>query len=107
MPEDRRAAYRASDRVRRHEFEIITRLHERILPEMPKPRGWSHQPQLRRPGPHRRGWPERFPWEPMAKALGRMHSMGWDYRPAEGNLRVALDLRRPIGRREASSRITL
>jgi hypothetical protein len=39
MPEDRRAAYRAYDRVRRHELEIVTRLLEEILPEMPNPRG--------------------------------------------------------------------
>ncbi len=54
---------------------------------MRKPRGWSHQPYVGRPGPHRRGRPERFPWEPMAKALGLMHAMGWDYRQAEGNHR--------------------
>lgn len=47
-----------------------------------------------RPGPHRRGRPERFRWEPMAKALGLMHAMGWDYRQAEGTLWVASDLRR-------------
>jgi hypothetical protein len=101
MPEDRRAAYRAYDRVRRHELEIVTRLLEEILPEMPKPRGWSHQPQVGRPGPHRRGRPERFPWEPMAKSLGLMHAMGWDYRQAEGNLWVASDIRRQIGLEEA------
>lgn len=107
MPEDRRAAYRAYDRVRRHELEIVTRLLEEILPEMPKPRGWSHQPQVGRPGPHRRGRPERFPWEPMAKALGLMHAMGWDYRQAEGNLWVASDIRRQIGLKQAPSRMTL
>jgi hypothetical protein len=107
MPEDRRAAYRAYDRVRRHELEIVTRLLEEILPEMPKPRGWSHQPHIGRPGPHRRGRPERFPWEPMAKALGLMHAMGWDYRQAEGNLWVASDIRRQIGLEEAPSRMTL
>jgi len=107
MPEDRRAAYRAYDQVRRHELEIVTRLLEEILPEMPKPRGWSHQPQVGRPGPHRRGRPERFPWEPMAKALGLMHAMGWDYRQAEGNLWVASDIRQQIGLPEAPSRMTL
>jgi len=107
MPEDRRAADRAYDRVRRHELEIVTRPLAEILPEMPKPRGWSHRPQVGRPGRHRRGRPERFPWEPMAKALGLMPAMGWDYRPAEGNLWVASDLRRQMGLKEAPSRTTL
>jgi hypothetical protein len=48
MPEDRRAAYRAYDRTCRHELEIVTRLLEEILPGMPKPRGWSHQPHVGR-----------------------------------------------------------
>lgn len=74
---------------------------------MPKPRGWSHQPSVGRPGPHRRGRPERFPWEPMAKALGLMHAMGWDYRQAEGELWVASDIRRQIGLETAPSRMTL
>ncbi len=43
----------------------------------------------------------------MAKALGLMHAMGWDYRQAEGNLWVASDLRRQIGLEEAPSRMTL
>src|SRR5580700_7848512 len=76
MPADRRADYRAYDLVRRHELEIVVRLLEEILPEMPKPRAWSHQPHVGRPGPHRRGRPERFPWEPMAKALGLMPRWG-------------------------------
>src|SRR5580658_4900360 len=107
MPEDRRADYRAYDLVRRHELEVTVRLLEEILPEMPKPRGWSHQPHVGRPGPHRRGRPARFPWEPMAKALGLMHAMGWDYRQAEGTLWVASDLRRQMGLDEAPSRMTL
>ena len=36
MPEDRRTAYRAYDRVRPHELEIVTRLLEEILPP-PRP----------------------------------------------------------------------
>jgi hypothetical protein len=107
MPEDRRAAYRAYDHVRRHELTIVVRLLDEILNEMPKPRGWSHQPSVGRPGPHRRGRPERFPWEPMAKALGLMHAMGWDYRQAEGTLWIASDIRREIGLEEAPSRMTL
>jgi|HubBroStandDraft_4_1064222.scaffolds.fasta_scaffold140319_3 hypothetical protein len=107
MPEDRRAAYRAYDLVRRHELEIVVRLLEEILADMPKPRGWSHQPSVGRPSLHRRGRPERFPWEPMAKALGLMHAMGWDYRQAEGNLWVASDIRRQIGLKDAPSRMTL
>ncbi len=107
MPEDRRAAYRAYEKVRRHELEIVLRLLEEILPEMPKPRGYSHQPHVGRSGPHRRGRPERFPWMPMAKVLGLTHAMGWDYRQAEGTLRVASDLRRQIGLKEAPSRMTL
>jgi hypothetical protein len=96
MPADRRADYRAYDLVRRHELEIVVRLLEEILPEMPKPRGWSHQPHVGRPGPHRRGRPERFPWEPMAKALGLMHAMGWDYRQAEGTLCVVCQDMLPV-----------
>ena len=107
MPEDRRAAYRAYDRVRRHELEIVTRLLEEILPEMPKPRGWSHQPRVGRPGPHRRGRPERFPWYPMAKAVGLMHAMGWDYRQAESELWLNVGIRQQIGLDEAPSRMTL
>lgn len=107
MPEDRRAAYRAYDKVRRHELEIVVRLLEEILPEMPKPRGYSHQPTVGRPGPHPRGRPERFPWMPMAKALGLMHAMGWDYRQAEGTLWVASDLRRQMGLTDSPSRMTL
>jgi hypothetical protein len=107
MPEDRRVAYRAYEQVRRHELEIVVRLLEEILPDMPKPKNWSHQPHVGRPGPHRRGRPERSPWESMAKALGLMHAMGWDYRQAEGTLWVASDLRRQIGFEEAPSRMTL
>jgi len=107
MPEDRRAAYRAYDRVRRHELEIVTRLLEEILPEMPKPRGWSHQPRVGRPGPHRRGRPERYPWYPMAKAVGLMHAMGWDYRQAESELWLNSGIRQQIGLEEAPSRMTL
>ena len=107
MPEDRRAAYRAYDRVRRHELEIVTRLLEEILPEMPKPRGWSHQPRVGRPGPHRRGRPERYSWYPMAKAVGLMHAMGWDYRQAEGELWINTGIREQIGLKEAPSRMTL
>jgi len=76
MPEDRRAAHRAYEKVRRHELEIVLRLLEEILPEMPKPRGYSHQAHVGRPTAHRRGRPERFPWIAMAKALGPMHAMG-------------------------------
>jgi hypothetical protein len=43
----------------------------------------------------------------MAKALGLMHAMGWDYRQAEGTLWVASDLRRQMGLEEAPSRMTL
>jgi hypothetical protein len=43
----------------------------------------------------------------MAKALGLMHAMGWDYRQAEGNLWVASDIRRQIGLKDAPSRMTL
>jgi hypothetical protein len=43
----------------------------------------------------------------MAKALGLMHAMGWDYRQAEGNLWVASDIRRQIGLEAAPSRMTL
>ena len=107
MPADRRAAYRAYDRVRRHELQIVTRLLEEILPEMPKPRGWSHQPRVGRPSRHRRGRPERFPWYPMAKAVGLMHAMGWDYRQAEGELWINAGIRDQIGLEEAPSRMTL
>ena len=107
MPEDRRASYRVYDRVRRLELEIVTRRLEEFLPEMPKPWGWSLQPQVGRPRLHQRGRPERFPWEPMVKALGLMDAMGWDYRQAEGELWVASDIRRQIGRKEAPSRMTL
>jgi len=107
MPEDRRAAYRAYDRVRRHEREIVTRLLEEILPEMPNPRGWSHQPQVGRPGRHRQGRPERFLWYPMAKAVGLMHAMGWDYRQAESELWLNSGIRQQIGLGEAPSRMTL
>ena len=43
----------------------------------------------------------------MAKAIGLMHAMGWNYRQAEGELWVASDIRRQIGLKEASSRKTL
>jgi hypothetical protein len=43
----------------------------------------------------------------MAKAIGLMHAMGWDYRQAEGELWVASDIRRQIGLEEAPSRMTL
>ncbi len=43
----------------------------------------------------------------MAKALGLMDAMGWDYRQAEGELWVASDIHRQIGLKEAPSRMTL
>ena len=43
----------------------------------------------------------------MAKALELMHAQGWDHRSGKGELWVASDIRRQIGRKEAPSRMTL
>ncbi len=83
------------------------RLLEEILPAMPEPRGRSHQPRVGRPDPHRRGRPERFPWEPMAKAIGLMHAMGWSYLQGEGELWVASNIRRQMDLKDAPSRMTI
>ncbi len=58
---------------------------ERPFPRYQEPRGEGPQPNIGRPGPHRRRRPERFPSEPMAQAIRPMRAMGWE--PSAGGSR--------------------